>query len=228
MATEQPAPRKKQPKPRDRHFFIEDSLLQQRCHTIRQHLINELSAFTAFDPGIDNTFVSDWQASIEACETHPTDEMLGSQLAVYTAEVDKAREACFSKAGELEFFVKKAFPKNESVLREFGFTERKKAKAKLHTVMWVKVMRLLAVNVYAAELAAVLMPGGLPGDLQTAENTLADKEVAQELFKRNIIRQTRLRIQKLNALHAFVVTVHGAAQSVFAGDKERRELFNLT
>jgi hypothetical protein len=228
MATEPASPRKKQTKPRERHFDIEDTLLLQRSRTIRQHYIDNLAGFTAFDADLDMSVAGNWQTSIDESEAHPTDETMGDDLQNYTAEMDAARNACFSKANELEFFVEKAFPGKKAVLKEFGFTERKKARARVaDTLLWMRLMRKVAVEVYPAELAAVNMPAALITDLETVQINLSDKELAQEFFKRLMLRETRLRIEKFNRLHSFIVTVHRAAQSVFLNDKERRQLFNL-
>jgi hypothetical protein len=98
---------------------------------------------------------------------------------------------------------------------------------KLDTLIWMVVMRRMAQDFYAAELAAVNMPATLLNDIEVLEESFASKAVEQEFFKSIILRQTRLRIEKLNHLHSFIVNVQRAAQSVFVNDKERRELFNL-
>lgn len=211
-----------------RTYHIEDSLLLQRSRTIRQHYIDNLAGFTAFDADLDISVSNNWQTSIEESEAHPTDETMDDELQNFTAEMEAARNACFSKANELEFFVTKAFPVKKAVLKEFGFTERKKARARVaDTLLWMRLMRKVAIDVYAAELAAVNMPPALITELETVQINLSDKELAQEFFKRIMLRQTRLRIEKFNRLHSFIVTVHRAAQSVFVNDMERKGLFNL-
>lgn len=229
MPNEQTAERPKQDRERAKHYTIADSLLIQRNRTLHKHFKNNLAAFTAFDPDFDPMWELAWNTLIDNTEAMATDGSMDAELKACSHAVREAIEECMDKANDLHFWVKKAFPKKPAVLREFGLTERAKARTKsLNTVVWMLVMKAMAENVYSAELAAVNMPAGLPAEIQAAADALGEKEITQEFQKRMNLRQTRLRIEQLNELHARVSTVHKAAQSVFKNDKERRDLFNLS
>lgn len=229
MATEQPEAKQPRKRIREKHYDIDDALFLQRSRTIRQHFVNNLAPFTVLDADFNNTFANDWLTSIEDCDTQPTYETMLVDLQQHTAEMKEARSACIRTTISLEYFVKQAFPKSESIWREFGFNERKKTRVSTtRTLLWIKVMKKIAEEIYAAELAAVAMPASVLTNLQTKADLLSDKEVAQEMFKRTIIRQMRQRTEKLNALYDFFSSTYHAAQIVFDDDKERKALFSLT
>jgi hypothetical protein len=236
MANEQPAPKKVRIKPRERLFDIDDALLMQRSRTLRQHFINNLAAFTALDADLNNTFADNWLLAIEECENCPTDETMNDELRDRTLTLEKGRSDCLEAANDLKYYVEKAFPGTDeqpdltkSMLREFGFTERAQVRQKsMELIAWLLVMGKMAQDEYPAELAAVNMPAAVLTTISQTAEALLEAKMKQELFKRQILRTTRLRIVQLNALYKFYTTVHLAAQSVFKDDDERRALFNLT
>src|SRR5687767_9218064 len=111
-----------------RTYRIEDATLFQRSRVIRQHFVNNLAAFTAFDPDLDNALATAWMNSIDECEGIQNDETANDELQFRSAGVAEATEACFDKAKELQHYVEKAFPKKTAILKAFGFTERKRRK----------------------------------------------------------------------------------------------------
>lgn len=214
------------PKLEMRKYKGDDSTLIQRCRTVAEHFSKYKPQFVAFDVAFDDPFYDNWQVQILECESHPTDEMVDDDLRQHTQDADKARDECFNAANGLLYYVKKAFPDDLRSLQEFGFTERKQARAKtLNTVLWVTVMRKMA-NIYDAELIAVNMPAAIITDIETARDAYAQKEIEQEIFKHKAIGFTRLRIKKFNTLYHYLHQVHEAAQQVFVKDAERRALFD--
>jgi hypothetical protein len=214
------------PKLEIRKYKGDDSTLIQRCRTVAEHFKKYKAQFIAFDVAFDDPFYDNWQAQILECESHPTDEMVDDDLRQHTQDADKARDNCFTAANGLVYYVKKAFPDDLRILQEFGFTERKLARAKnLNTVVWLTVMRKMA-NIYDAELTAANMPPAILTDIETARDAYAEKEIEQEIFKRKAIGFTRLRIKKFNKLYHYLHQVHQAAQVVFVKDEERRALFD--
>lgn len=212
---------------RNRDFDIEDTLLIQRSDTIRGHFINHQAAFSAFDPDLNATFVANWLLSIDECEAHPTDETTLDQQQHHTYELEEAVKAGFTAANELEFYVKKAFPNDPTYLDEFGFSERKKARArKLNQFVWLFIMKKIAQD-YAAELALVNMPPAVLTTLETKAIELGQKEEQQEYYKRIRKRLLRQRIKKFNTLYSYFTTVYNAAQIVFYNQPEEKGLFTI-
>ncbi|MES2621684.1 MAG: hypothetical protein V4615_12610 [Bacteroidota bacterium] len=221
---------------RNRLYNLDDALLLQRSRTLRQHFIDNLAAFTNMDADLNNTFADNWLLKIKECEDCPTDETMDDDLRDHTATMQKARKACLKAANGLKYYVEKAFPDTdaephltEEMLREFGFTERKKIRDRTRDViLWILIMGTMAETEYLAELTAANMPVAVLDTLHESVEDLLEAEMKQELFKRTILRTTRARVVQFNALYKIFSTVHLAAQSTFEDDKERRELFNMT
>ncbi|MGE0635551.1 MAG: hypothetical protein AB7G44_15310 [Bacteroidia bacterium] len=210
-----------------RHYEGEDSALVQRSRTLHSHFLNHLAAFTDFAPGMNAAYAATWLSQIEDCEQHPTDESTLDQQQQYTDELEQARKEGFQAANDLEFWVKKAFPDDEYMLEEFGFNERKKARARtLNQLIWLEVMKQIA-NDYTAELAAAGMPPAILTNLDTKRQNAVDKEITQEYFKRIRKRLARQRLKKYNTLYKICTTVRDAAQSVFYNQDEERGLFSI-
>ena len=212
---------------RNRDFDFEDSLLIQRARTLHGHFLVHQAAFSTFAPYMNAAWAAAWLAHIDDCEQHPTDETTLDQQQHYTDELEQARKEGFQAANDLEFYVKKAFPDDEYMLEEFGFNERKKARARtLNQLIWLEVMKQVA-NDYTAELAAADMPPAILTNLDTKRQNAVTKEITQEYYKRIRKRLARQRLQKYNALYKYCTTVRNAAQSVFYDQDEERGLFTL-
>jgi hypothetical protein len=212
---------------RDKDFRMEFSLLVQRSRTLHGHFLNHLAAFSSFAPHLNAAWAATWLAQINDCEQHPTDESTVDEQQQKTDEVVQAKKQGFDAANELEYYVKRAFPDDEYVLEEFGFNERKKARAhSLNQLVWLEVMKKVADD-YVAELAAADMPPAILTNLQTKQQNCVQKEIEQEYFKRIRKRLARQRIKKYNALYKMCTSVRDAAQSVFINEPEERGLFTL-
>jgi hypothetical protein len=209
----------------NREFRVELTALIQRARTLHGHFLNNIAGFTNYNPGMDATYAAAWVTAIDDCEVHPTDETTVDQLQQYTSDVEEAHKACFAAANLLEGFVKDAFPNDTSIMEEFGFTERKMARArKFNLLIWMEIMKRIA-NDYAAELAAVGMPAGVLTNLDLRQQNAVNAELEQEYYKRIRKRLARQRLQKFNSLYRTCTRVRDAAESVFAQDKERKGLF---
>lgn len=216
-----------QPKDREREFSMEDTLLIQKNRTFHGHFLNYLARFSAFDPDLNAAYAGNWLSSINECEATETDETVMDQMQQYTDELDEAQKEGFTIASELEHYVKKAFPNKKRKAEEFGFTERKKARAtQLNQYMWLTVMKKIAED-YSAELAAAGMPATLLTNMGTKTQTILEKETQQEYFKHLRIRYSSQRIEKLNTLYKFCSNVNKAAQIVFSNEPAERGLFTI-
>jgi hypothetical protein len=212
---------------RTRDFDFEDSLLLQRSRTLHGHFLNHLAAFTAFAPYVDAVWAAQWLAQINDCEQHPTDETTLDQQQQYTDDLEQARKEGFQAANDLEFWVKKAFPGDDYILEEFGFNERKKARAHtLNQLIWLDTMKRIA-NDYLTELTAAGMPPAILTNLDTKQQNAVNAELAQEYYKRIRKRLARQRLQKFNALYKYCTTVRNAAQAVFCNQEEEKGLFSI-
>ncbi len=218
---------KKQSKPRERHYQMEDAVFYERSRTLAELFKRKVAAFTAFDFNLDMTYHAEWMAQILECENHETDEAAKDGLQQCTADVDEARKAAFTATNGLQYYVEKAYPDNLRIMQEFGFTERQKARNhSIGSLMWFSVIQEIALD-YTTELNAVGMPASILTDLTLASDDLIEKEIKQEVYKRKIIRLQRQRIEKVNKLYGYYQRVHRAAQVIFRNDEEVRKQFNL-
>ncbi len=212
---------------RERDYGMEDVILIEHSRTLAELFRQNMADFTAFDFTLDNTFHSNWVAQANLCEDIETDETANDGLQQYTQDAVEARKTCFDAANGLKYYVEKAFPGNLYIAREFGFTERTKVRSKtFNTLMWFAVMPEIA-DYYMAELTAVSMPASIITDLNNAIADLANKEKAQEIYKRVIIRLQGQRVEQHNKLYAMDVRVNRAAHVIYRNEEEKRALFNL-
>ncbi len=211
-----------------RNFNTDDSIMMQHSRTLRGHFNNNIAPFTDFDPSFDAAYSANWLALIDECQSTETDETVMDQLGQYTEDLEKAQKEGFEAAAGLEYYVKLAFPGKKSVMDEFGFTERKKARNRtVNILIWLSIMKKVA-ETYTAELAAVGMPAAILTNLDTKTDNAVHREIDQEFFKRKRIRALRERVEKMNRLYAFSTRINNAAQVVFYDDAEHRGLFNLS
>ena len=111
-----------------------DAVMLETAKVKLQYISDDLSPFTAFDPDFDARWVQDWQDAITLAETNLKDEVILGEQAQQTEAVLAALDRCVAKVREVRFFVKKAFPGNQPVYREFGHrmaTAKKGIKGKL-------------------------------------------------------------------------------------------------
>jgi len=214
-------------KERERDFTMEDSLLIHKSRTLRGLFLQNIAPFTAFDNDLDSTYADNWLTLIEECEGTETDETVMDQSAQNSADLDEAKKEGFTAANDLEYYVKKAFPEKKRIMEEFGFTEKKKARAaQFNQYMWMRVMKKIAED-YLTELNAVNMPASVMSNLETKTQEVLEKETTQEYYKHLRIRFSRLRIERLNKLYKYCTTVNSAAQVVFDDEPEEKALFNI-
>jgi len=212
---------------RERHYEMDDAHFYERSRTLAELFKRNVANFTAFDFNLDMVYHANWMEQIKDCENHETDESAKDGLQQYTADAEEARKAGFIATNGLQYYVEKAFPDNLRIMQEFGFTDRQKVRnLTIGSFIWMAVMREIA-NDYTTELTAAGMPGVVLADLSAAIGNLSAKELAQEIYKRKIIRLQRQRIEKVNKLYGYYQTVHRAAQVVFRDNEEVRKQFNL-
>jgi len=208
-----------------RDYDMDDAELFSRARTIRAHFLKYLTNFAGFDPDFNTTFSDNWLALIEDCELHDTDETTRDGLGQYTADLEAAKTKGFLAANDLEYYVNKAFPNNPRKIKEFGLNKRSGLRARtLNLIIWLFVMKKVADD-YTAELTAKGMAPAVLTNLENAAKDIADREIAQEYFKRIRLRLTTQRMEKFNSLYAICKQVESAAESVFFDSEEHKGLF---
>ena len=210
-----------------RDYEMEDNIILQKSSTLHALFEDNIAPFTAFDPDMDSTYAGNWKAQIELCQSDLPDETIVDQQTQRTAELEKAKTASLLAAEDLEYYVKKAFPGNKRIAKEFAFNKRSGLRAHtLNLISWLMVMKKVADD-YSTQLATVNMPLAVLTGLEAAAQAVANKEIEQEYFKRKRLRFTRERMEKFNRLYAICKEVNDAAQSVFRNDHARWQMFEI-
>lgn len=187
--------------------------------------MQQLAAFTAFDPTLNAAFAASWLVNITDCEQHPTDEVLRDTLQHTTHQLQQKTNAALNLVADVEYYVKKAFNESPALWDEFAFAHRYRAiQSTTGTVLWLFTM-LRVLQDYEADLLTAGMPPALIASLTTASGNLAQAEIEQEYHKRLRLRQTRLRVQKLNRLHGYLQRVQQAAAVIYKNDAVSRKQF---
>ena len=210
-----------------RDYAMEDAVLMEKSSTMHSLFVENMAAFTAFDPDLNLTYANNWNAQIDICQDDSSDSTIIAQQTQHTEALEKAKTAGLLAAEDLEYYVKKAFPGNKRIAKEFAFNKRSGLRARtLNLISWLMVMKKVADD-YAADLAAVSMPAAVLTNLEAAAQNVATKEIDQEYFKRKRLRYTRERMEKFNRLYAICKEVNDAAQSVFRNDYARWQMFEI-
>jgi hypothetical protein len=206
-----------------RTFSGDDADFLEKNRVIRTIFLSDLAAFTAIDPALDAAFATNWLAQIELCEAHPSDATMLYTVQEVTENMAQLTANALRLATELEFYVKKAFPLNPALWEEFAFGNRSRVlPSTRNTVFWLFVMGKVARD-YETQLLAAGMPANHIDQLNDASGLIAEAEFEQEYTKRLRQRQTRLRVQQLNQLHATLQQVQKAAAVVFYHNETKRK-----
>ena len=182
--------------------------------------------FIALDPVFGSTFATQWEAAIDACYAHPTDELMLDGLRHRSEEVTTATRAAAQTVADLRYFASRAFG-TEGLYRVFHFHEhdRMRQRTAWYT-LYLQTQHTLAVR-YATELQAKGMTPAQIAAIAAAANQLAAAELAQETFKRERLRRTVQRKDVMAAMWAYLQQVHRAAQVIYAEDEVMRNIFAL-
>ncbi len=187
---------------------------------------DRLAEFTALDPSIDAAFCTNWRAAIADFEAIPTDELKGDEQQTKYAEIEKARDKFYEQVDTLQFYVRKAYPKEPFRAAEFGLTRiRSQANKRGVRDVVIGFAMAIAINNHLAELTAAGMPPSFVTDFDNALGNYADAEVKHQYSLLDTVRATHTRVLAFNALYAIHRHIVNAAEVIYAGDKVKIDLF---
>lgn len=208
--------------------YMDDSVFIESNRTIHAHFIKRLADFTALDANLDAAFAADWLTNIEAFEDLPSDDLMRAEVEVFTEELPKQKAVCLTAIADLEYYVKKTFPRNKSKLREFGFAQTRKSVdgPTIKMAVNLSVMVMVASD-YTAQLTGAGMPAGVVANIDNEIEKLFDIEIKQEYQKRLRIRALENRIFTYNTLYRFYDQVRSAAHVIYRDKPETLQLFEM-
>ncbi len=210
----------------ERNSGIEDIATLEQAKVKRLHVEKRLSAFTAFDPSLDNAWLTIWQNEIKAFEIKDNDETYMDQMTIYTAEIKSETEKCLKALRDLRYYAGLAFGKRARY-KSFGFNRMTRvAQSTPAFLVFMKVNHRLAISVQA-QLIAKGMTAPQIDNINTVATALAEAELLQEQHKRNRLTATEERVESINRLWEFMSRASRAADVIFADDETVRALFYL-
>jgi len=207
------------PEPVKRDFATSDAFMLQFSETMRLGFIDDQGEFVTRDPDFDNPFETDWQSAIVLAESHLSDEAVTAQLMQLTDMVNDQMVRCRHAFQDMKPFVKKAFPNNSAVWKEFGFDAYGKIdKSQLGMVQFMFDVHEVATK-YSGILSSSNFTPAMTGELLVRANALKAANSAQEVFKKSIPTLTRNRIVDLNAVwNTYVRPVAETGKLIFRSD----------
>lgn len=183
--------------------------------------------FAAFDPMFTIAFADNWTALCDAFIKAPSDETMKDGLYQATLDVQEAQKPVLELADELQFFVKKAFPKQPRVLDEFGFKLLRATSGKTNLKFTLYGYTVLPIyQYYETELLAAGLPAAWVTNFDNAIGEAGDKEIRQEVAKRLRIRATTKRVELYNALYEQWQAVYDASRVIYKNQPEVMKWWN--
>ena len=203
-----------------RKYNIADDKVLEDSSTTHALMTAQLPLFTAFDPTLNATFMSAWQADIDAAEGQESDELYRDRIQVSTQTVSETLNLCRSKYNELKYYVQKAFATDAARQQEFGLDDYdivRQSDTKM--LEFMRRMHEVAQG-YAAQLTDPSV--GYSNDKIDEIKILADRlevdNTEQEVKKKQQSTATQTRIQRYNAMWDKRTLVARAAKIIFATD----------
>ena len=192
------------------------------CSLVKKNLPD----FTALDPTIDAAYCNAWLLAIENFEAMPTNEVKGDEQQTKLQAVEEARSRFFEQVDALQFYVRKAYPKEPFRAAEFGLT-RIRSQANKRGVRDVVIGFAMAIGIdtHLADLTAAGLPAGFSVTFREAVNKYAEAEVMHQYSLLDTVRATHSRILAFNNLYSIHRHIVDAAEVIYTGDKVKIDLF---
>jgi len=127
----------------------------------------------------------------------------------------------------IRYYVEKAFPKDQEMLKEFGFAQWRAVRYKQQSVIiWMLVLHNRAKK-YETELLAEGLSAAAIAGVEAQAQAPQAAEVQQEAFKRERLATTRRRVRLQNELTALAQRVSQAARLIWPDEPEKAGLFKV-
>ena len=214
-------------KPTERQYDQPDSEMRQRMRTMHGHYLNDLAAFTAFNPALTAAFGTQWAAALDAADQATSGTTLRGDLREDTQTVETLMDHARTQVQQLFYYVEQAYPNNAGRLDQYGKAQYPGARQK-HDKMRALLSAALAS---ATRDQAALAPHGFgPDKLAALAQVTQDLERAdtdQEIRKGTNTEGSDEYVRRQNAAYAFGQQVSRAAKIVFASDAVKQRLYRL-
>lgn len=191
------------------------------------NLENNLSVFTAYDSSINQNFVDQLKADLDAAEQTEDDERVIDQQTQLTDTVNEVLSNCRSHYKLILYFAKKAFPDNNSIRNEFGendYLAVRKSQPKM-----IEFMKKLSGTVvkYKTQLLAKSVSQAQIDKTNTLYNQLSETNYQQDIFKKNRSVKNTRRITGLNVFWNKIALISTLSKIIYEHDFKMFKLFLL-
>lgn len=210
-----------------RKYNIPDATLLQHASVVLETLPDDIDTFAAFDSAFGPNTLTTLQAHLEAARTIASGDVIGNQLMQLTDQVNEAMVASNRTYRQIAYFVRKAFPGQDGIRKEFGSNQV--AQVRQNQARMIRFMQFLcsAVDKYRAQLEAAGAPAELLDRAVTQRDALIAADDAQEKFKRSRGVETDARIAAFNTLFDTSRQIAAAARIVYADNEAHRRKYRL-
>ncbi len=217
------------PNPIYRLFRISDSEMLQDSTTTETLLEADMADFTAFDATITPAFANDWLTAIGVAQSQPTDELYRDRIMQRTQNVQNAMALCRKKYNDVKYYVKKAFPNNLAVQKEFGLDDYDSARKSDIKLMEFMLRMHTVATTYNAELTAPTVGYTQPqiDEIETLANSLGADNNNQEVYIKGQLTTTQQRVSSMNAVWQFRTQIAEAAKIIYENNFAKYQQYLL-
>lgn len=210
----------------DRPYRMPDQYAISLALALQNIFLEYQADFIAYDPDFAPPFADDWKALLNLGFELNKDEWVLEDQADRTTAVNTAIQLGRSSMVDLRFFAHKAFG-TKGYYKVFSFKAHDRTtRQPANYIIYLRVQHTLALQ-YATQLSAKGMTPVQMAAIATAADQLAAAELAQELFKRERLRQTVERKDLMARIWEPAQRLHRTAAVIYADDKHLRGKFDL-
>jgi len=210
-----------------KNYNMADAVMFQKSRTKRQHFLNLLAEFIAFDADFDAPFAADWLASIEASEGWETHETRQAQQGQETTDVLEVMQEAREKYNQVMYFVKKAYPNKPEILKEFGvnvYDEAATDQAKMVPFL-SNLHKQCTDPAFATDLATANLTPAMISEILTIKNRLNTEDTEQNTFVESTAMATQARHNQFNGSFSFWQRANAASKVIHRNDPVKLNLF---
>jgi|GEM_PF-990874 len=209
-----------------RNFNIADADLLHYARVMQSFYVQDLPLFSGFDHNLSvqqSNDLSQWVSDVILS----TDESTRAELVGHTEELKQQMEVCTTLFKKVRYFARRAFANKPVTLLKFGVSRF--AAIKRSQVKFAQFMENIAtvVNQYRSHLVSAGAPNPFLDDFIAATNLLITLNKTQDEFKFIRIDRTATRIEKLNAIWAFLQRIEEVAGFLFIQNFAKRRPYIL-
>lgn len=216
-------------KPPKRNYAMKDDTFLRKASSITEELSKHLAHFQNFDSGSFSTeFVAKLEDTRQQILSIPSDRFIKATLAVKTAAMQEALQACVDEMQVAKYFIKKLYKRGSVEYDRFGFKKLVKCRYSPEKMFGLFEFFIDCLEKRREQLLSVHYPESKFTELYTLCKELETKRIEQNSFKADRMGQTHTRITLLNQLWKDLKKVEEVASNfIFQEDPEMRKRFRV-